>query len=305
MKKIKILSTYLIAILCILTTLFYKPKEIEVFKTTTDMSDKMMIYMLDDDRDLVPITVSAKKQESNEENIKILFDLMKKDIGINDFDHLIPTAIQCLSVSILDNIVHLNLNEAFYAMNSKNELRFIEGIVSSISHLDSNYKIEFYVNDQKVNQMPLSLLPMFQFDSTLGVNNFELDVYNLHESISRQVVQLKSNDESEYYVIKTKRVFNNNILIFVNDVLDDVSMDLECIKIDYDLDGWILHLNEKFLLDDNIVDKEKIIALLYTLKMNQFTDNFVIKINDEVVRVDGFEKNRITFDDLNLNVFEE
>lgn len=305
MKKIKIISTYVVAILCILSTLFIQPKETEVFKTSTEESNKIMIYMLDKDRDLVPVTMNVSKKESNEENIFVLFDLMKQDFNIHEFMSLVPKSIQCFDVNIENNIVKLNFNEAFLAMNSKNELRFIEGIVNSIVQLNPNYKIEFYVNDQKINKMPLSQLPVAQFDFRLGVNNFKLDDDHLHKSISRQVVELKSNDVSEYYVVKTVRTFNEDVLSFVNEVLDDISMDLECLKIEENDEEWVLHLNEKFLLEENTIDQDKIIPLLYTLKMNHLSNHYVIKINDEVVRIDGFENESFAFDDLNLNVFEE
>lgn len=305
MKKIKIISTYMVAIMCILSTLFIQPKETEVFKTSTEESNKIMIYMLDKDRDLVPVTMNVSKKESNEENIFVLFDLMKQDFNIHEFMSLVPKSIQCFDVNIENNIVKLNFNEAFLAMNSKNELRFIEGIVNSIVQLNPNYKIEFYVNDQKINKMPLSQLPVAQFDFRLGVNNFKLDDDHLHKSISRQVVELKSNDVSEYYVVKTVRTFNEDVLSFVNEVLDDISMDLECLKIEENDEEWVLHLNEKFLLEENTIDQDKIIPLLYTLKMNHLSNHYVIKINDEVVRIDGFENESFAFDDLNLNVFEE
>ena len=305
MKKIKIISTYVVAIMCILSTLFIQPKETEVFKTSTEESNKIMIYMLDKDRDLVPVTMNVSKKESNEENILVLFDLMKQDFNIHEFSSLVPKSIQCFDVNIDDDIVKLNFNEAFLAMNSKNELRFIEGIVNSIVQLNPNYKVEFYVNEQKINKMPLSQLPVAQFDYRLGVNNFKLDDDNLHKSVSRQVVELKSNDISEYYVVKTVRTFDEDVLSFVNNVLDDISMDLECLKIEANDEEWVLHLNEKFLLEENTIDQDKIIPLLYTLKMNQLSNHYVIKINDEVVRIDGFENESFAFHDLNLNIFEE
>ena len=163
MKKIKIISTYVVAIMCILSTLFIQPKETEVFKTSTEESNKIMIYMLDKDRDLVPVTMNVSKKESNEENILVLFDLMKQDFNIHEFSSLVPKSIQCFDVNIDDDIVKLNFNEAFLAMNSKNELRFIEGIVNSIIQLNPNYKVEFYVNEQKINKMPLLInhIPLF------------------------------------------------------------------------------------------------------------------------------------------------
>lgn len=307
MRKLKVLVTYLVAIICMITALFFQPKQIEVFHTSTNqMDDSIMIYMMDEENILVPITLTYQKNEDDQENIKTMFQMMKQEFDIYDLTKLIPDSIHCLDVNVVGNIVQIHLNEAFYAMNSKIEFRFIEGIVSSVVQLNEKYEVEFYVNDEKVKQMPLSQLPMTTFNSSLGVNNFKVDVLNLHNSIPKQVVYLKNNDEIEYYVVSTKRISNTfNQLEFVNDVLRDISYDLECFKIEQKGNEVVLHLNNKFLLEEDLVDESKVMALLYTLKMNQMGNDFTIKVNDEIMRINGYPMKSLRFDDLNLNVFEE
>lgn len=307
MRKVKIAVTYGIALFCIFATLFYNPKPIEVFKTTTsDLPDSIMIYMVDHEDVLVPVTLNYQKSDSNEENIKMLFQLMKQELEIFNFKRLIPESIHCLEIDIQDHLVKINLNEAFYAMNTKTELRVIEGIVSSIMQFDNDYLVEFYVNQEKVNHMPLSHLPMIAFNASLGVNNFGVDVQNLHKSVSKQVVQLKDQQDYEYYVVSTIRVEREmSELKFINYILDKQSIELDCLDIEDNQDHYVLHLNDKFLIEEHIIDKEKILPLLYSLKMNQIADSFMIKVNNEIVKVSDSPSQVIHFEDLNLNVFEE
>ena len=91
MKKFKILSTYLVAIICILSTLSYQPKEIGVFKTSTEKSDKIMIYMLD--------------KEINEPFYSGTIEIGKKGVFYLDFRNRV-TAVSYDS-SILTNYAYL------------------------------------------------------------------------------------------------------------------------------------------------------------------------------------------------------
>ena len=136
MKKIRLVCTYAIAFICIMAAISLPKNEIEVFKSTThDMEDKILIYMMNEENQLVPVTLNYQKSDSDCENILQLFQLMKHEIGSYDLKALIPVSIQCLGVAIQDKLVQLNFNEAFFTMSSQIELRVIEAIVSSIVQL--------------------------------------------------------------------------------------------------------------------------------------------------------------------------
>ncbi|MGN1345114.1 MAG: GerMN domain-containing protein [Traorella sp.] len=306
MRKIKLLTTYLFAILCILFSLLHRT-DIDVLKTiSNDQENLIMIYMFDDDNELIPVSIHYNKSDSDKENIQHIFQLMKQPMDILDFKPVIPASIQCLNVEIVQNIVKLDLNEAFYTMNSKHELSFIESIVGSIVHLNQNYIIEFYVNHEKVNEMPLSGLTMNYFDKNLGMNNFSLKEAMIHLSTSKQIVKKKQKNERSYYVINSLRISSNtDLLTFINDTLHETSSLLECEKIEFVDDQLWLHLNQAFMIDERVVDHNKIECLLYTLKLNDIGDKFVLKFEDETVIMSDYSNTLIHFEDLNLNIFEQ
>ena len=304
MKKVKSYLTYMIAIICICFTLIYQPNEASVLKFIETNQDKVIIYMLDKDKEIIPISINYKKSDNDIENITYILKQMKIDFGYSEFNQLIYDSIHCLGVDIKENIVKLNFNEAFYTMNSKYELRVIEGIVSSVLQFNKNYKVEFLVNGDKIEKMPLSNVVMKSFDSTLGVNNFELESSNLHLSKPIQVVSLKNAGETSYYVVKTKRLSSNILIDLINQFLHENSYLLNCEKIEKFDDRMTLHLNDKFLMDENTIDNKKIMWILYTLKINGYANEFVLKVNDEIKTISGIKTQSIKFDYLNLNVFE-
>lgn len=307
MKKIKLVTAYAIAFVCVLTALFLPKRQIEVFKTTTiDMEDKMLVYMMNENDQLVPVTLNVMKSDSDEENIQQLFQLMKQEIGVYELRALIPASIQCSDVRIENDLVRLNFNEAFFAMNSHIELRVIEAIVSSIIQFNDDYRVEFLVNQKSISEMPLSSLPMHPFDKTLGVNNFRLDSLQLHKSAAKQVVELYEDENSSYYMVMTQRYPSDmSDLEFVNDVLHQTSLKLQCSNMQIEDDQVFLHLNEAFLIEEKLVSADKIMPLLYSLKMNRLGSRFVLFIDGEEVSIEGYDQRTAAFDDLNLNTFEE
>lgn len=306
MKKVKLFLTYSIAVFCVMVTILNRPVDHSVLKTLTTHDDEtVMIYMMNQDKKLVPITLYYKLSEDAQEQVVQLIQLMKQEWTIFDFTALIPVSLKCLSVNIQDNLVRVNFNEAFYAMNGTTEMRVIEGIVSSILQLNASYRVSFDVNGEKVTEMPLSHVPMDTFDSTLGVNNFELVSEGLHDSQSFQVVHLIENENQRYYMITTIRIPSRmNDLDFVNQVISDISKQYEVVSLTYDKKIATINLNRSLLVEDNNVTKD-IQPLLFTMKMNDMADQFVLKVDGEIVNFHGTNEKMITYKELNLNTFEE
>lgn len=303
MKKIKLLLTYLSALFCVGFTLLSKPNQKPVFQMVTHQVDnRVMIYMMNEQQELVPIYLHQESSLDLEDKIEQLIMFMKQDFEIYDLKPLLPKRIQCLGVELDEKNVKVHFNEAFLTLNSSYDLRVVEAIVSVITQFDSTYKVEFFVNDEKISQMPLSSLPIVKLDYSLGVNNFQIHYDDLHVSVARQIVQ--RSQEQDYYVIYTKRYAQSDTLSFVNLILDEQNHNLECEKIDIQKDKTVLYLNEAFLVEENIVDDEKIEPLLFTLKLNQMGNVFEIMIQDEMVQVQGYGTFHIDFKDLKLNTFD-
>lgn len=306
MKKIKLILTYIIALFCVMFTLMNRPNDLEVLKTLTTHDDEtVMIYMMNSERKLVPVTLYHRLSEEPQEQIIQLIQLMKQEFDIIDFVPLVPISLQCLSVNVENNLVYLNFNEAFYAMNKTIEMRVIEGIVSSVIQLNPAYNVAFEVNGELVEKMPISHVPMKVFDSTLGVNNFELITEGLHQSQSRQIVSLINNDEQNYYMITTVRLPSKmDDLEFVNKVISDISKHYEVLSLDYDDNIAVMKMNRALLTSENTIVND-VKSLLFTMKVNHMAEQFIIKIEDEIVNFHGTNENKITYSDLKLNTFEE
>ena len=304
MKKIKLVFTYVFALLCIYVSSFNAIDNVYV-NHISDNEDKIVIYTLKDDS-LVPISLICEKENTIKENIELTFNLMKDCVNEFGFVSVIPRSVHLLDVNIIDELVSLNFNEAIYMMDSKYELRFIEAIVNSVLQYNDEYKIQFCVNGEVIDIMPLSNRKMIIFDKNLGLNNFKLNTNNLYQSDSKMVVEYIADSNYSYYVINSIRVDKEMELIqFVNMILNNISTEFFCENIEWEDDIMIIHLNESFLYDENTINKDNIMNLIYTLKVNEYSNKFMLKVNDEVKKVQDYKTDIITINDLYLNVFEQ
>ena len=304
MKKIKIILTYFLALTCVYITLFKPINDIYV-NQFIEQKDKVVIFVLKNDY-LVPISLNHDLNESNEENIMLVFNLMKKGINQFGFTSIIPKSVLLLDVDVNDEIVKLNFNEAVYMMNTNYELRFIEAVVNSVLQFDHEYKVKFYVNGELIDEMPLSQRKMINFDKKIGINNFNLETYNPYESDSKMVVEYVNDLNFDYYVINSIRVDKNmELLQFVNRILYKNSSSLICENVEWEDDIMVLHMNEAFLLDENTINEKSIMNLLYSLKLNDYSDKFIIKVNGEMKKIQNYEEELISIKHLYFNIFEQ
>lgn len=301
MKKIKIMITYLFALMAIFIT-FIKPDEL-VNKYINTNNDYVTIYLQKND-ELVPITLKHSLSNNIEDNIMITFGLMKQGIDSNGFKSVIPKSLQLLNVDIENENVNLDFNEALYTINSKYELRMIEAIVNSVLQYNEHYKVNFLVHSELIDNMPLSKRKMNAFTNKLGFNNFNLEYYDIYSTNSINVIK-EVEEEYTYHVINTIRISNDIDLIeIINSYLVDSNL-LYCDKIEYINDILVINVNENFLYDENTIDENKIMNILYSLKLNGYSDKFMLKVNDEIKGIQGYSSNVIEIKDLYLNIFEQ
>ena len=304
MKKIRLLITYFIAIVCVMTYLFFPKNEKVVFSPHPTIVPRYLIYMMDKTQ-LVPVTITAELSEIEEEKILQLLQTMKQKLDFHELTPVFPQSLNCLSVKIIDDLVQVNFNEAFYTMNETYEMRCIEAIVSVITQIDARYQVEFLVNQNIVEEMPLSKMPMKPFDRTLGVNNFDLNAKDMHTTQSRLVVYRNDSNLDVKYSIVTKRISNQqDDRTFLNSVMKDTSMLLQIEKLEVQDRIMTLHLNPSFLKEEMLVDAKEIEPLLLTILMNDMADTFILKVNDETVSFNGTSDTRISLQDLNYNRIE-
>lgn len=304
MKKIKLMLCYAIAGLCVLSV-FLPPKTLTVFNPGShrDFEDDGLIFVLDEEMMIVPLTIAYRKSENDEENIHTLIQLMQQNLEVSGFETLLPQSLHFSRVSIQQQEVTLYVNEAFYAMNSAIELRVIEALVGVVVQFDSDYRVNFNVNGELATKMPLSQLPLTQLDETLGFNNFKGSAVDLHRTRSLQEVRLKEDGERSYYVIQSQRVslaLNDQEILEI--MMRPYRSYLSQCSIEDDI--AILHLTEKALLDETSVDLKVLQPFLFSLSLMQHVKKFQLRLHDEIVHVMG---NQSSFNEINqfaINRFE-
>lgn len=293
----------MIAILCVITALF-APKSLQVMNPLSHrvFEDEGIIFVMDNDMMIVPITVAYQKSEEDEENIHTLIQLMKQNLEVSGFETLLPQSLHLSRVSIEGKKVTLYVNEALYMMNSRIELRVIEALVGVVTQFDSAYSVQFNVNGEQAKQMPLSHLPLTQLNETLGFNNFKNSANDLHQTRSLLEVKRKEENETFYYVIQSQRISQNlNQEAIVELLMQPYRAYVEACEIEDK--KAIIHLTQRALLDETSIQLEKIKPFLFSLNLMQHIKQFQFQLNDEIVHVVGNETSTIEIEKLSLNRF--
>lgn len=298
MKRLKLALTYALAIFCVFTFLTKNTSEHFVFQPQ-EIKEIVMFYMLNEENQLVPVSINYELSDLEEEKVSQVIHLMMQDFEYFELQKVLPSSLNLIDVEIEGELVQLHFNQAIVALDRKIELRVIEAIVGSLVLLNENYQIEFWCENELIQTMPLSQRIMKRFDICLGVNN-QLSSASLHNSQAFYV--LYKNSEESYYEIETRR-FSKEIseVEFVNKILQASSSQLECLNVVDDGDVAILYLNQAFLMEENVLDIRKIEEVMLSMKMNQMADKFDLRVGKdgeitqfkEIVDFEKIEINRI------------
>lgn len=303
MKTIRVVLTYAIALICIISAwIVPKPLQVNHPLSHREFEDEGIIFVMDSDHMIVPITVAYQKSENDEENIHTLIQLMKQNVEVSGFETLIPQSIQLLKVAINGKKVTLFVNQAIYMMNSMIELRVIEALVGVVIQFDNTYTVQFNVLGEIATQMPLSHLPLTELDETLGFNNFKNSANDLHQTRSLLEVKRKENQESVYYVIQSQRISRKLNQDAVIDLLMQPYRNF-VERCEVDDKKVVLHLTQQALIDETSIQLEEIKPLLFSLHFMQHIQQFQFLVDDEIVSVIGNNHSILEIEKLSLNRF--
>lgn len=298
MKKMRLMVTYAIALLCVFSVYFYRDSITVINPISNQMfENEGMIFVVDNDQMIVPITLSYQKSDDNAENIMTLIQLMKQNLEITGFETLIPTALHFTRVAIHDLKVTLYVNEAFYAMDSAIELRVIEALVGVVVQFNSDYEVFFDVNGEIAEKMPLSQRPLDSLNQSLGYNNFISSQSNLHQTRSWHEVIQKEQDERFYYMIQTKRLNKEDELI--KKMVQPFRHYVDTCEINGN--KAVLHVTNQAILDETTLNIEAIKPLIFSLYFNYDLSQFQFILHDEFIQVNGNKEAIVELKQLSLN----
>lgn len=196
-----------IAMLSYISVRFFPAEETTSVVSVVKKADYLQVYMMDDEKTLVPLSIPVSEEASKEDKVSLLFSYMSGKQQMKGFFPLFEKECVLRSSSIKDGRVSLYFDETFLNYKKENELRLLEAITWGVSQIYDAEQVELYMNDQRLDKMPLANTPIPDILSRdIGINHFETSTSSLHDSDSLTVYYTKQIQGNLYMVPKSKRV---------------------------------------------------------------------------------------------------
>lgn len=281
-RKLFLISSCLIIILFIY---LFPTNKIDYIDNNKDNYVSSYIYLIDCNNYVSRVNV-VLISSSDIDKVKEIIDYLTVDSGksnyIKDgFNQVIPKNTKLLSVIIDDNIVKLNFSKEFLNIDEDNVDNMISSIIYSITSLNNNYKISFYVDNNL-----LTILPNNEMIDTIVDRNFGINkIYNVNYitgSCQTTIYYLSKINDYYYYVPIT--LINNNkddkIKIIIEEMVSKTIYQTNLIsylknikEISYEItsDSLVLKLNSNNFVSDNLIEET-----IYTINLS-LIDNYDIK----------------------------
>lgn len=263
----------------------FPTNKIDYIDNNKDNYVSSYIYLIDSNNYVSRVNV-VLISSGDVDKIKEIIDYLTVDSGksnyIKDgFNQVIPKNTKLLSVVIDDNIVKLNFSKEFLSVNDDDVDNMISSIIYSITSLNNNYKISFYVEGNLLTNLPNNEIIDTIVDRNFGINK----VYNVNYitgSCQTTIYYLSKINDYYYYVPIT--LINNDkddkIKIIIEEMVSKTIYQTNLIsylknikEISYEItsDSLILKLNSNNFVSENLIEET-----LYTINLS-LLDNYDIK----------------------------
>lgn len=281
-RKIFLISSCLIIILFIY---LFPTNKIDYIDNNKDNYVSSYIYLIDSNNYVSRVNV-VLISSGDVDKIKEIIDYLTVDSGksnyIKDgFNQVIPKNTKLLSVVIDDNIVKLNFSKEFLSVNDDDVDNMISSIIYSITSLNNNYKISFYVEGNLLTNLPNNEIIDTIVDRNFGINK----VYNVNYitgSCQTTIYYLSKINDYYYYVpitlinndkddkikiiieeMVSKTIYQTNLISYLKNI-KEISHEITS-------DSLILKLNSNNFVSENLIEET-----LYTINLS-LLDNYDIK----------------------------
>lgn len=291
-----------------------EPESITVMEETKQ--EQIQIYVLDKDATLLPMSKQIATGMKIEDKLKTMISAMCVDQVIGDFSGVLGKGTALERVEIQEDTAILSFNDAFTTYLSEQELQVIEAIVWGTTQFPEIKKVELYLGEEKLTQMPLAHTPLKDpLDRSIGINHFESATASLHHSTTITVFYTKEIDGTSYFVPKSKRIEGDgkDMETMVKEVLKDVSASSQLSSPLYednidiaDLprkeeDTLVVNMSHQLLDSDRSAKQDAYEALVLSLACNFDVDQVMVYVDDNVVSLHGSNEEAVSVSSLSYN----
>lgn len=197
--------------LCALFIFSYFTKKDEEKTTQAIKKTNMQTVIFKDDSDtLIPVTVDIANEDSQENNIRGIIEMMKS----NDYKTLglYPLFNQNLELNTLiieKDQLTFDFTDHLQVSNNQEALDICEAL-SYLFCKDNIQKINIQIAGKEVSTLDNSTIPLSCMTHQLGINNFETSSSELYQTSSVMIYNEKEIKGQTYYVPVTTRIQNTD-----------------------------------------------------------------------------------------------
>ena len=260
-------------------------------------NDLEVIYLLDTNNYLSRTKISV----ANKDEISKATDLIegltingkKKDIIPNGFKSLLPENTKVIDLKLKDNILTINFSKEFNNIKEEYEEKLIESLTYTLTSINGIDKIEIYIENQKLTNLPNSKAKLPEYlDKKYGINK-KYEITSLSDIDSYTIYYIFNYNEETYYTPVTKYI-NNQKQDKVKIIIDELStslihesnlmsyLDSNIKLLDYEIKDNIIKLNFNDLILSDITSNTILEEVMYTIGLSLYDELNVEKVIFEV-----------------------
>lgn len=311
-KKIKnkLIITTIALLVVLLVYIFPNGSDPEVYEQNISYVETKTGYIyLKDNKNFIARTDVIMQSNETTDRIKEIIELLtingsKKDYIPNGFEPLIPEKTKVLSLDLDNGLLKINFSTEFLNLTKDNEEQVIEAIIFSLTEIDKVNKIMIYVDNVKLDKLPISKrkLPLY-LTKEYGINK----IYNLNSlsNSSTTTIYYLSRYKDRYYYVPISTLDNSNTSkieiviknlkstpIYQNNLISYMVNEVNLISYEYENNMASLNFNNYILdnFDDNTISEEVKYTILLSLRDTLDINTVVFNVNDKKIDELSIEK---------------
>lgn len=302
--RFKRILTYVLCFLCIGLYLNTKQETtIPVFLENPMNHYQVQIYRINEHR-LIPVAIAMNEEYELELQLKQIIQMMTQDFPILDHEAILPSQSALLEVTIENQVAILNFNSALLNYAPEKELKIIEALVWSMTQFDEIKAIQIKIEGETLNQFPYGTSIPLELNRQFGINNLSFQEKNIHQSVPLNVYI----QQEGICFIQTFRVApKKDLLATLNQLaqlIHEQSSHVELVSIqqaEMKENIFVLDLDSSILKEEKIVFAKPVILLLLSIYETLGYEQFELRVEDEIVSIEGMGQEVILISQLKMN----
>lgn len=196
--------------LCVLFLFSYftKKNEEDSFQETKSKTNMQTVIYKDSSDTLIPVSVDIANENSQENNIRGIIEMMKSSDYISlGLYPLLNENLELNTLIIEKDQLTFDFTHHLEVKNNQEALDICEAL-SYLFCKDDIKKVNIKIEGKEVSSLENSTIPLSCITNQLGINNFETSTSALYKTSSVIIYNEKEIEGQTYYVPVTTRIEN-------------------------------------------------------------------------------------------------